>query len=64
MKTPTFDDLIISGLLLTYTQSVLRTKSYSIDWCKVAGGGGASRNGRQDASGSMTGGSYSLTGGL
>ena len=48
-------------------------QSYSIDWYKVSGGGGTSTNGQysvsgtvgqQDASGPMTGGSYSLTGGF
>src|SRR5208282_484867 len=48
-------------------------QQYSIDWYKVAGGGGTSANGQyglsgtigqQDASGAMTGGTYSLTGGF
>jgi hypothetical protein len=48
-------------------------QSYSIDWCKVAGGGGTSTNGQyavsgtigqHDAGGSMTGGSFSLSGGF
>jgi hypothetical protein len=48
-------------------------QSYSIDWYKVAGGGGTSTNGQYslsgtigqpDASGAMTGGNYSLTGGF
>ena len=48
-------------------------QSYSIDWYKIAGGGGTSTNGQYsvsgtigqpDASGAMTGGSYSLTGGF
>jgi hypothetical protein len=48
-------------------------QSYSIDWYKVAGGGGTSSNGQYvvsgtigqpDASGAMTGGNYSLTGGF
>ena len=48
-------------------------QSYSIDWSKVAGGGGTSTNGQYslsgtigqpDASGPMTGGNYSLTGGF
>ena len=47
-------------------------QQYSIDWHKIAGGGGTSTNGQYsvsgtigqaDASGAMTGGSYSLTGG-
>ena len=48
-------------------------QTYSIDWYKVAGGGGTSTGGayqvnytigQSDASGAMTGGSYSLTGGF
>ena len=48
-------------------------QTYSIDWYKIAGGGGTSTGGtyslsgtigQPDASGAMTGGSYSLTGGF
>ena len=48
-------------------------QSYSIDWYKIAGGGGTSTNGQYavtgtigqpDASGTMTGGNYSITGGF
>jgi hypothetical protein len=48
-------------------------QSYSIDWYKIAGGGGTSSNGQYtlsgtigqpDASDAMTGGNYSLTGGF
>jgi len=48
-------------------------QTYSIDWYKVAGGGGTSTGGiytvsgtigQHDAGGLMTGGSYSLTGGF
>lgn len=48
-------------------------QSYSIDWFKIAGGGGTSTNapfslsgtiGQHDASGAMTGGNFSLTGGF
>jgi hypothetical protein len=48
-------------------------QTYSIDWYKVAGGGGISTGGtysvsgtigQPDASGAMTGGGYSLTGGF
>ncbi len=48
-------------------------QSYSIDWYKIAGGGGTSTNGQyslsgtigqHDAGGPMAGGSYSLTGGF
>jgi hypothetical protein len=53
--------------------SVLHAQSYSINWFKVAGGGGTSAGGtyqvrgtigQHDASGPMTGGNYSLTGGF
>ena len=48
-------------------------QSYSVDWSKIAGGGGTSTAGnyqvsgtigQSDASGPMTGGNYSLTGGF
>ena len=48
-------------------------QSYNIDWYKIAGGGGTSTGGvytvtgtigQPDASGAMTGGNYSLTGGF
>jgi hypothetical protein len=50
-----------------------QSQSYSIDWYKVAGGGGTSTGGvyavsgtigQHDAGGPMTGGNYSLTGGF
>jgi len=50
-----------------------QAQSYSIDWYKIAGGGGTSTGGtyqvtgtigQPDASGAMTGGNYSLTGGF
>jgi len=50
-----------------------QAQSYSIDWYKVAGGGGTSTGGvysvsgtigQHDAGGPMTGGPYSLTGGF
>jgi hypothetical protein len=61
---------IIFGLMIP---SLGITQSYSIDWYKVAGGGGTSTGGtyqvsgtigQPDASGAMTGGNYSLTGGF
>jgi hypothetical protein len=62
------------ALLLCGSHCVLHAQSaYSIDWFKIAGGGGASSNaqyivsgtvGQHDASGPMTGGGYSLTGGF
>jgi len=66
MKTLLFASL----LLLTATGFA---QQYSIDWYKIAGGGGTSTGatyqvtgtiGQSDASGAMTGGSYSLTGGF
>lgn len=53
--------------------STAHAQSYSINWYKIAGGGGTSTNGQyslsgtigqHDAGGPMTGGSYSLTGGF
>lgn len=61
---------LLFGLLIP---SLGIAQTYSIDWFKVAAGGGVSSNGQysvsgtigqQDASGAMTGGSYSLTGGF
>ena len=63
--------LFILGLWLF--APVLHAQSYSVDWYKIAGGGGTSTGGtyqvsgtigQPDASGAMTGGSYSLTGGF
>jgi hypothetical protein len=51
----------------------VQAQSYSIDWYKIAGGGGTSTGaayqvsgtiGQHDAGGPMTGGGYSLTGGF
>ncbi len=53
--------------------STARAQTYSIDWYKIAGGGGTSTNGhyslsgtigQHDAGGPMTAGTYSLTGGF
>ena len=60
--------LLASGFCLSAS-----AQSYSIDWYKVAGGGGTSTGatyqvngtiGQHDAGGPITGGSYSLTGGF
>jgi hypothetical protein len=63
-------------LLLSTIISQLSTahaQNYSIDWFKIAGGGGTSTGGtyqvsgtigQPDASGAMTGGNYSPTGGF
>jgi hypothetical protein len=64
-------------LLLLLVPALSQAQSYSIDWYKIAGGGGTSTGtndgnvysvsgtiGQQDASTAMTGGPYSLTGGF
>ncbi len=59
--------------LLPFAFCLCAAAQYSIDWSKIAGGGGTSSNGQyvvsgtigqHDAGGPMTGGSYSLTGGF
>jgi hypothetical protein len=63
--------LTLSTLILQ--PSTARAQQYSIDWYKIAGGGGTSTGGtytvsgtigQHDAGGPMTGGNYSLTGGF
>ena len=65
--------IFATSLSLVWLSLAAHAQSYSIDWFKVAGGGGVSSNatyqvsgtiGQQDASGAMTGGNYSLTGGF
>jgi hypothetical protein len=62
--------LLFLGLLIP---TISFAQNYSIDWHEIAGGGGTSTGatyqvtgtiGQPDASGAMTGGSYSLTGGF
>ena len=62
--------ILLFGLMIP---SLCLAQSYSIDWYKIAGGGGTSSNGQyavsdtigqHDAGGPMTGGNYSLTGGF
>jgi hypothetical protein len=69
----TFFVAIAAGALFMLAASSLRAQSYSIDWYKIAGGGGTSSNGQytlsgtigqHDAGGPMTGGNFSLTGGF
>jgi hypothetical protein len=64
--------LVVVTLLLAISMAV-HAQSYSIDWYKVAGGGGTSTGGtysvsgtigQPDASGAMSGGNYSVTGGF
>jgi len=65
----------IFGALLAFLAITIsvRAQNYSIDWYKIAGGGGTSTGGtyqvtgtigQPDASGAMTGGGYSLTDGF
>jgi hypothetical protein len=63
----------IAGLSATLLLLVTASAQYSIDWFKIAGGGGTSTNGQyslsgtigqHDAGGPMTGGNFSLTGGF
>ena len=65
--------LILIWLLASAFCLPTRAQQYSIDWYKVAGGGGTSTGGtysvsgtigQHDAGGPMTGGNYSLTGGF
>ena len=60
-------------LFVLLIPSLAFAQSYSIDWYKIAGGGGISTNGnytvsgtigQPDASGAMSGGNYSVTGGF
>jgi hypothetical protein len=62
--------LFLAALLIP---SIGFAQQYSIDWYKIAGGGGTSTGatyqvsgtiGQHDASGAMNGGTYSLTGGF
>jgi hypothetical protein len=62
----------LAALLLLLAASA-PAQSYSVDWYKIAGGGGTSTGGvysvsgtigQPDAGGPMSGGSYSLTGGF
>jgi hypothetical protein len=64
--------LFIAGLLVA-TVLVCAGENYTIDWYKIAGGGGTSTNGQYSVSGTigqhdagttMIGGNYSLTGGF
>ena len=59
--------------LLVLAAFSAQAQSYSIDWYKVSGGGGTSTGGQyslsgtigqHDASGAMSGGNYSVTGGF
>ena len=65
--------IALGALLLAGLISSASAQSYSIDWYKIAGGGGSSTGGQyvvsgtigqHDAGGPMTGGNYSLIGGF
>ena len=70
---PTLNLWPVLCLLVSVLHLPAFAQSYSIDWYKIAGGGGTSTGGvysasgtigQPDASGAMTGGNYSLTGGF
>jgi hypothetical protein len=70
MNAKTLFSLFCVSFLLTVTTPA---QTYSIDWYKIAGGGGASSGGTYQVSGTigqpdagmtMSGGNYSLTGGF
>src|SRR5258708_3640385 len=63
----------ISVVALLHLPMLCPAQSYSIDWYKISGGGGTSTNGQYavsgtigqpDASGAMSGGNFSVTGGF
>src|ERR1017187_5571633 len=70
MKTNTFSLLLLASVIVQLTA---HAQTYSIDWYKIAGGGGTSTGatysvtgtiGQPDAGGAMTGGIYAVTGGF
>ena len=70
MKTMKWSGIGCAALIAW--NAAAQSQSYSIDWYKIAGGGGTSTGGtyqasgtlgQPDAGGPMTGGSFSLTGG-
>ena len=80
IKTHPYDNLmkalsfsLLAALALALSATTASAQNYSIDWYKIAGGGGTSSNGQfsvsgtigqHDAGGPMTGGNFSLTGGF
>jgi hypothetical protein len=74
MKTSSSLKFLAAAVIVSFALTLsTRAQSYSIDWYKVAGGGGTSTGGvyslsgtigQHDAGGPLTGGSYSLTGGF
>lgn len=68
-----FRPALLAIFILTASHHVVCAQNYSVDWYKVSGGGGTSTGatysvsvtiGQPDASGPMTGGNFSLTGGF
>jgi hypothetical protein len=66
--------VLLFGFILLHSAFILRVQgqTYSVDWHKIAGGGGTSTNGQYslsgtigqpDASGALTNGQYAVTGG-
>jgi len=75
MKTKFARFALFAGFLVVFASLSLsaRAQSYSINWYKIAGGGGTSTGGnyalsgtigQPDASGALNGGNYSVTGGF
>jgi hypothetical protein len=73
MRTNGLKHLFSFALLLGGGLWAVHAQNYTIDWQKIAGGGGTSTGGvytvsgtigQHDAGGPMTGGNYSLTGGF
>ena len=73
MNTKSSMAALVGAMLLTGCAFDLHAQSYSIDWFKIAGGGGTSTNaqlslsgtiGQPDAGPAMTNGQFSVTGGF
>jgi hypothetical protein len=73
MKTTFFRSHWLTLFILPSSLCLLNAQTYSIDSYKIAGGGGTSRGGpyqltgtigQPDAFGALTGGTYSITGGF
>jgi len=73
MKTKLLKTLFLPAWYFTAGLIAAQAQSYSIDWYKISGGGGTSTGGvysvsgtigQPDASGAMSGGLYSMTGGF
>lgn len=65
--------LVFGSLLNFFLANRVEAQSFTVDWHKIAGGGGTSTNeqfsisgtiGQPDAGGAMTNGQYSVTGGF